>query len=113
MTWFLLFNLHFVSEVGFNTASLTRAQLITQQRDFITRWAQILGMKQIHLLKSLVFNFTWKFNACFNFYDGSLLEGCICVYYGPIYVLGSSKHIGINKEKFVMQCLFFLIRNNQ
>ena len=35
MTWFLLFNLQFVSEVGFNTASLTRAQLITQQRDFI------------------------------------------------------------------------------
>lgn len=34
--WFLLFNLHFVLEVGFNTASLTRAQLITQQRDFIT-----------------------------------------------------------------------------
>ena len=35
VTWFLLFNLQFVSEVGFNTASLTRAQLITQQRDFI------------------------------------------------------------------------------
>lgn len=69
--WFLLFNLHFVSEVGFNTASLTRAQLITQQRDFMTRWAQSLEMKQIHLLKSLVFSFTWKFNACFNFYDGS------------------------------------------
>ena len=70
---------------------------------------QILEMKQIHLLKSLVFNFTWKFNASSIFMMGAFLEGCICVYYGPIYVLGSGKCIGINKEKFVMQCLFFLI----
>lgn len=44
------------------------------------------------------------------FMMGAFLESCICVYYGPIYVLGSGKHIGINKEKFVMQCLFFFMK---
>lgn len=66
----LFFNLFFGSHVGFNTASFAGAQLVSYTEGYIIQWAQINLRSEANILKSSVYDFTWKFNVCFNFYEG-------------------------------------------